>query len=134
MRAPWSAILLLPAALLAGCAGRLPTVDTPQVWEGNDYPIVLVHGVMGYGRDEMFGFKCWGGFVDLQEELRKAGHQTFTAAVGPISSNWDRACELYACIKGGRVDYGEAHARKFGHDRYGRSYPGLYPQGPHQPR
>ena len=39
---------------------------------------------------------------------------------------WDRACELYACIKGGWVGYGEAHSAKFGHDRYGRTYPGLY--------
>jgi triacylglycerol lipase len=28
-------------------------------------------------------------------------HQVMTAAVGPISSNWDRAVELYYQIKGG---------------------------------
>ncbi|SFD42377.1 esterase/lipase family protein [Clostridium uliginosum] len=94
--------------------------------EGNKYPVVLVHGCGGWDRNEKLGFKYWGGTTDLQEKMRNAGYEVYTAAVGPISSNWDRACELYASIVGGRVDYGEAHAKKFGHDRYGRTYPGLY--------
>ncbi|MBN1036762.1 lipase [Clostridium botulinum] len=94
--------------------------------EQNDYPIVLVHGCMGWGRDEKLGFKYWGGTVDLQEKMRDAGYEVYTAAVGPISSNWDRACELYAYIVGGRVDYGAAHAAKYGHDRYGKTYSGIY--------
>ncbi|MBT3271901.1 MAG: lipase, partial [Spirochaetales bacterium] len=52
----------------------------------------------------------------------------YTASVGPFSSNWDRACELYAYIKGGTVDYGEAHVLRFGHKRYGKTYPGVFPQ------
>jgi triacylglycerol lipase len=111
------------------CNGNPPPLQPIQIQNrANEYPIILVHGVLGFGREELFGFKYWGGFVDLELELRAAGYETYTAAVGPISSVWDRACELYACIKGGRVDYGEAHARRFGHDRYGRIYPGLYPQ------
>jgi triacylglycerol lipase len=47
--------------------------------------------------------------------------------VGPVSSNWDRACELYAAIRGGRVDYGLAHSRAAGHRRFGRVYAGLLP-------
>ena len=97
--------------------------------ESNQYPIVLVHGFMGWGREEMLGMKYWGGIQgDLQEILQNDGHQVFTAAVGPLSSNWDRACELYTQIRGGRVDYGEAHAEKYGHHRYGRTYSGLYPE------
>ncbi|AEB77033.1 lipase [Clostridium botulinum] len=92
----------------------------------NDYPIVLVHGFMGWGRDEVLGFKYWGGFNDIQQALRNKGFKVYTASVGPISSNWDRACELYAYIKGGRVDYGEAHSKKNGHLRYGKYYPGVY--------
>lgn len=96
--------------------------------EGNDYPIVLVHGFAGWGRSELLGYKYWGGFSDFQQKLTNSGHTTYTATVGPFSSNWDRACELYAYIKGGTVDYGEAHAAEHGHARYGRTYPGLYPQ------
>ncbi len=95
---------------------------------GNDYPLVLVHGFMGWGREELLGFKYWGGSRDLQEKLEQAGHRTYTGMVGPFASNWDRACELYAQLKGGTVDYGQAHAAAHGHARYGRTFPGLYPE------
>ncbi|MBL0387772.1 lipase [Tumebacillus sp. ITR2] len=94
----------------------------------NYAPIVLVHGFSGWGRDEMLGYKYWGGFTDIQEDLKNYNYTTYTAAVGPVSSNWERACELYAEIKGGTVDYGAAHAKKYGVSRYGRTYPGMFPQ------
>ena len=31
-------------------------------------------------------------------------------------------------IKGGTVDYGAAHASQFNHSRYGRTFPGIYPE------
>ncbi|HEY1013870.1 MAG TPA: lipase, partial [Herpetosiphonaceae bacterium] len=68
----------------------------------------------------------WGGFQDIQEQLTGQGYKTLTAAVGPFSSNWDRAAELYAQIAGGTVDYGAAHSAKHGHARFGRTFPGLY--------
>jgi len=40
----------------------------------------------------------------------------------------DRACEIFAQIKGGVVDFGHEHSEEFGHSRFGRTYPGLYPQ------
>jgi triacylglycerol lipase len=97
----------------------------------NTYPFVLVHGLGGWGRDELFGqqFRYWGGAKgDTQEYLKSKGYETFTAAMGPLSSNWDRACELYTFIRGGVVDYGAVHSARYGHARHGRSYPGVYPQ------
>jgi triacylglycerol lipase len=94
----------------------------------NNYPIILVHGFGGFGRNEMLGFKYWGGFTDIQEELKNRGYLVFSAAIGPFSSNWDRACELYAFIKGGYVDYGKVHSKKYHHRRYSRYYKGIYPQ------
>ncbi|WP_291425481.1 triacylglycerol lipase [Deinococcus sp.] len=94
-------------------------------------PIVLIHGFVGFGRNELGGvIKYWGGIYDVQEDLRSKGYNVFTAAVGPISSNWDRAAELYAQIKGGCVDYGAARAAQYGHDRFdtAKCYPGFYPQ------
>jgi triacylglycerol lipase len=94
----------------------------------NTFPIVLVHGFLGWGRDQAYGSLLyqnkyyWGGNLDLQTELTARGFDTYTAAVGPVSSNWDRACELYAQIKGTRVDYGAAHSARYGHDRFGRIY------------
>ena len=92
---------------------------------GNPYPIVLVHGFTGWGPEEMNGYRYWGGQDSIETLLRKAGQPTFTGVVGPVSSNWDRACELYAYIKGGRVDYGVAHSAQYGHQRYGRTFRGL---------
>jgi triacylglycerol lipase len=89
----------------------------------NDYPIVLVHAWLAWGRGQMLGFNVWGGnMCDLQKEMCKAGYTTCTASLGPFSSTWDRACELYAQIKGGTVDYGLAHSIKHGHARFGRTY------------
>ncbi len=101
-----------------------------EVQAANTYPVVLVHGFAGFGRDEMLGYNYWGGLTDIQEYLKSQGHPTYTAAVGPFSSNWDRAVELYAQIKGGCVDYGANHAARHGHMRKvsTKCYPGFYPQ------
>lgn len=94
----------------------------------NDYPLVLVHGLMGWGKGEALGYKYWGGLKDIENYLNQNGHKTYVATVGPVSSNWDRAVELYYYIKGGRVDYGAAHAKEHSHSRYGRTFPGIYSQ------
>ncbi len=92
----------------------------------NNDTVVLLHGFAGWGRGELFGLKYWGGGwkgdKDLQEYLKSQGHDTVTLAVGPLSSNWDRAVEAYYQLKGGCVDYGAAHAATHNHDRYGRCY------------
>lgn len=94
----------------------------------NRYPIILVHGFCGWGRDEVFGFKYWGGNVDIEARLNDLHYHTRTATVGPISSSWERAVELYHYIVGGQVDYGAAHAKKYGVKRFGHTFPGIYPQ------
>jgi triacylglycerol lipase len=115
--------------LLSVLAGSLYMAEPAQAAARQNFaPLVLVHGFSGWGRDEMLGYKYWGGLTDIQQDLRNYNYQTFTAAVGPVSSNWERACELYAQIKGGTVDYGAAHAQKYGVSRYGRTYTGMFPQ------
>lgn len=93
-------------------------------------PIILVHGFFGWGRDEMLGYYYWGGSFDLESYLIEQGFTVYTASVGPISSNWDRAVELYAQIKGGQVDYGKTHSEKFGliQKPDTKIYDGFYPQ------
>jgi triacylglycerol lipase len=96
----------------------------------NTYPVVFVHGFAGFGRSEGLGFRYWGGKTDLEEVL-KASHpdqKFFTAAVGPVSSNWDRAVELFHQVKGGCVDYGKQHSDALHHHRFGRCYEGFYPE------
>ena len=95
----------------------------------NHYPIVLVHGFMGYGdEDGVSRFLSGWGFGPGKNAVRylnQQGYECYGPAVGPINNVWDRACELYARIYGGRVDYGKYHSELYGHERYGRTYPGI---------
>lgn len=95
---------------------------------GNNYPIIMVHGCFGWGGNEPAGVYYWGGAESLTQKLTAKGYTVYSPSIGPVSSNWDRACELYAYIVGGVVDYGEAHSKEYGHARYGRTYPGVYKQ------
>ena len=96
----------------------------------NKNPIVLVHGFMGWGEQEMGPYNYWGGWFDLVGELEKEGYTILVASVGPVSSSWDRAIELYYQIKGGRIDYGKYHSEKYGliQKPLEKDYKGLYPQ------
>ena len=60
--------------------------------------------------------------------LTDAGYEVYTPSIGPVASNWDRACELYAYLVGGTVDYGQYHSAQNGHSRYGRTFKGVLPE------
>ena len=65
----------------------------------------------------------WGMYSgSLVEYLNNLDFDCYAASVGPFSSAWDRACELYAQLFGGTVDYGVAHSKEHGHNRFGRTY------------
>ena len=85
----------------------------------NQFPVVLVHGLLGFGPKELGPLNYWGTAFKVAAPLPR-----FEASVGPLSSAHDRACELAAQIKGTRVDYGEEHARREGHKRYGYDFAG----------
>jgi len=89
------------------------------------YPIVFVHGMGGWGDGAPINgiMPHWGMTAgSVKDYLNGEGYECYAASVGPISSAWDRACELYAQITGTRVDYGAAHAAVHHHDRYGEDY------------
>ena len=100
------------------------------IFASNRHPIILMHGFMGWGRDEMAGYYYWGGFTDLEEYLRSEGYEVYTVSMGPISSNWDRAIEAFYQIKGGQVDYGSSHSSQYGiiQKPNGKMYDGLFKQ------
>lgn len=82
--------------------------------------VIFVHGFMGFCEDEALGYRYWGGLDDIPAQLRAAypDMATYSVCVGPLSSNYDRAVELFWKIKGGCIDYGANHAATHGHDRY----------------
>lgn len=94
-----------------------------------DYPYIFVHGMGGWAPTNRFYSLSpyWGGGLSLSDTdlisiLNDQGIKAYAPAVGPLSSAWDRACELYAQLVGGTVDYGEAHSKEHNHDRYGFTY------------
>lgn len=104
--------------------GFVPPTEKPADVD-KSYPYILVHGLMGWGRDEGINgdLPYWGATsCNLVDNINKEGYECYAASVGPLSSNWDRACELFAQLTGTRVDYGEAHSKLYGHARYGRTY------------
>jgi len=96
----------------------------------NNYPIILIHGFIGWGPEEMGGYNYWGGNYDYVEYLDSLGYEVYNVSVGPISSNWDCAVEAYYQIKGGQIDYGKRHSTQYGiiQKPSSKKWPGLYPE------
>jgi triacylglycerol lipase len=83
--------------------------------------IVFVPGLFGWGPGELGGFPYWGGAL-------KQFHPRFKTdwvKCGPISSFHDRACEVFARIKGTKIDYGARHSAAEGHAQTSRDFTGL---------
>ena len=85
---------------------------------------------MGWGRNELKNYYYWGGNLDLQIYLQEQGFQVYTLSVGPVSSNWDRAIEVFYQIKGGQANYGKTHSKNYGliQKPENKYYSGLYPK------
>ena len=118
--------------------------DTDDIDDDDDtdttvsYPTIFIHGLMGWGyEDGIAGVLNYWGMTsgNMMDYLTDKGYKVYDASVGPVSSAWDRCCELYAQLTGTKVDYGEAHVEKVNaeqaklggeltHNRYGRDYTG----------
>ncbi|KAJ3139115.1 hypothetical protein HK100_011880 [Physocladia obscura] len=130
--------LILTACLLTLASGAPVPVPVPggsssasltEIWgsSGNTYPTVFIHGLLGWGEAKpLLGvLNYWGGLTqNILAELREQGYTVSAPAVGPLSSNWERACEVYAQITGTLTDYGIARSTEFGHLRFGEDHTG----------
>jgi len=62
---------------------------------------VLVSGFSGWG-EAIFGtINYWGGFGDIPTALLQARYTVIVVRIGPLSSNWERACEVYRQLSSG---------------------------------
>ncbi|XP_039055372.1 lipase-like [Hibiscus syriacus] len=85
-------------------------------------PIVLVHGIFGFGKGKF-------GSVSYFAGAEKKDERVLVPDLGSLTSIYDRARELFYYLKGGRVDYGEEHSKASGHSQFGRLYEqGHYPE------
>ncbi|CAG8511807.1 6100_t:CDS:2, partial [Scutellospora calospora] len=109
--------------------------------ENNPIPVVFVEGFMGPGKpsywgslQSLFSTPCENQYKDNLNEDENVGNsyhkirRCIFVTPGCGSSLHDRAVEMFYQIKGGRVDYGKEHAQEYGHSRFGREYPGSYPE------
>lgn len=121
---------ILVVCLVIAAILPLPFGGYKKLWarlteEPVDYTYVLVHGMGGWGEGSGLNdiAPYWGANTgSISGYLRSQGHLVKEVTVGPFSSAWDRACELYAQLTGTTVDYGEAHSKEHGHERFGRAY------------
>lgn len=120
-------VFLLALTLVAGVNNPAIATD-PQAT--NHDPVIFVHGWLGWAQDELGSLQYWGGLTNLQQEMRDRGHDVYMVSVSPVASNWDRACELYAQIKGGTVHYGNVHSSYAGHRETvpSKTHPGVFPE------
>ncbi|PKA62276.1 hypothetical protein AXF42_Ash016068 [Apostasia shenzhenica] len=95
--------------------GKMAELDVPQ-----PPPIVLVHGIFGFGKGRLGGLSYFAG-------AEKKDDRVLVPDLGSLTSIHDRARELFYYLKGGQVDYGEEHSRMYGHSRFGK----IYDQGNH---
>ena len=89
------------------------------------YPVVLLHGMFGFGQQQTTNnvlpyFGIWN--TDIRRMFNDMGVPCVAPSMGPFTSAWNRACEVYAQLFGGTVDYGKAHAERYGMERYGATY------------
>lgn len=111
--------------VFCSCTCSVLATDNNKWQPKNSEPFIFVHGLNGWGGAEDINgiIPYWGATTgDLMSYLQGEGYECYSASVGPLSSAWDRACELYAQLLGTTVDYGEAHSKKYNHDRFGRTY------------
>ena len=112
---------------------RLATLQvliTSILLSNNNHPIILVHGFLGWGKEEVGDKNYWGGEHDIEKYLNDRGYQVYSVSLGPVSSTYDCAIETFYQIKGGQVDYGQEHSEKYKIIRKpeGKIYKGLYPE------
>lgn len=112
--------------------------DAAPAKDGTEYTTVFVHGLLGFGyNDKVSDLVCYWGMTsgNMMDYLGGKGYDVVNASVGPLSSCWDRCCELFAQLTGTKTDYGAAHSKAceesfanadndLKHDRYGRDYTG----------
>ena len=44
-------------------------------FSANNHPIILIHGFLGWGRDEMSNYYYWGGTEDYEQKLKNLGYE-----------------------------------------------------------
>ncbi|EXV05038.1 bacterial lipase [Metarhizium robertsii] len=97
-------------------------------------PIVQVPGFSGWGAPLLGAINYFGGVIDMPNLLLDEGYTVIVAPVAPISTNWERACELYRQLTFGRFSTVNPNTRVI-NEVYDVDidYGTYFPAGPHAP-
>ncbi|KAL5583218.1 hypothetical protein UlMin_015660 [Ulmus minor] len=89
-------------------------------------PIVLVHGIFGFGKGYFDCSNCLYSilfnWVSDFSGAEKKDERVLMPDLGSLTSIYNGAQELFYYLKGGKVDYGEEHSKACGHSQFGH-YP-----------
>lgn len=121
-----SPILAITTLVQVSLAARGDPVPREHIDKPGTAVNLLLAGLGGFGEDVGLNYVVpyFGVLTGLEfgPELETLGYETYQPNIGPMSSMWDRSCEIYAQLTGTRVDYGAAHSARCGHERFGREY------------
>ncbi|PYH63700.1 esterase/lipase family protein [Aspergillus vadensis CBS 113365] len=77
-------------------AKRLTNSHDSNTENAQKVPIVMVPGFSGWGTPLFGAVNYWGGIENIPQKLAEDGKTVIVTPIAPLSSNWERACELYA--------------------------------------
>jgi triacylglycerol lipase len=100
-----SIILALVSAMcmLFATTRAQPPSQLLPIAPGNTYPIILVHGFAGWGRDDL---KYWGGnHGDWKEDMKKLGFDVRTVSTVSTMFPLHRLRETRQCKRSGNRQY-----------------------------
>ena len=63
---------------------RLATLQvliTSILLSNNNHPIILVHGFLGWGKEEVGDKNYWGGENDIEKYLNDRGYQVYSVSL-----------------------------------------------------
>lgn len=123
---------LMAASMTATAADSSATTTS----RSNYYPIVLVHGLMGWKTGEVvfpdgtpylyWGYTAEGSDWDILKILNDSGHAAYESEPSPVLNDHERAVQIYAQLTGTQADFGAASAAKLGRAQFGKTYAPLF--------
>lgn len=105
-----SALLVTALHQPAMGMGSLPPADDEATYTKTKYPIVLIHGVLGF--DSLLGMDY---FYGIPAELQRSGAQVFVAQVSPLDTYEQRGEQLLAQVQRIVAITGAAKVNLIGH-------------------
>ncbi|VBB18319.1 hypothetical protein YASMINEVIRUS_782 [Yasminevirus sp. GU-2018] len=87
----------------------------------NRYPCVFIPGIFSYRLFDYFSNPGYWGLASDVQSIEKNNNYYF-ANIGFFMSAHDAACHVFAQLFGGYADYGDEHAKKHKHPRFGSKF------------